>query len=251
MHKLRLRVDPADPPARQFTTRWLTFCKNQVVTVGTDVRNVLRQQTRQVFKSTRMPTTWRGEVYPKGDRLAYNPATLVYSRVPEVIDAHERGTPFRARARRYMAIAIDPGNWQFDTDSLRGSARVVDRRVLQSVLRPNKANSGEMRYVTVRRRSSPEQLRQQGWQFKAVRMRSGALLLFGSNAKTTNKIPKVPRSIAGRHGFKPIKHRGTGLTWIPLFWLVRQVEFKKTFDLPVLAHKAETALALAISRATP
>ncbi len=70
----------------------------------------LREMTRSAFKSKKLPTTWRGELYPKGDEETLSPAFYAYSKAPKIIQAFEEGTEIQVRNRKFLAIpAPDAG----------------------------------------------------------------------------------------------------------------------------------------------
>lgn len=58
-------------------------------------RDHLRQQTRAVGLGERLPNTWTGRAYPGGAKNSINPAGLVYSRAPDIMDAFTRGATIR------------------------------------------------------------------------------------------------------------------------------------------------------------
>lgn len=237
---LKITTSPTAPPAKQFEEAWLRLSKEAVKDVGRDVLTVLRQQTKGRFKSTRLPRTWRQEVYPPRDRLAYNPATLIYSKVPKIIDAHERGTPYGPVHKRFMAIPLDPETVSFTRNELISSARGVERLIWRrKQVEVNKTRLVQARYT-------PELLAARGWQFKAVRLASGALILFGA-ARQTTPAAKSSNTLS-KKGFAPKRGKTDNAVWIPMFWLVKMVGFRKTFDLPNLANKAQLALLLKFTK---
>ncbi|MBB3691456.1 DUF6441 family protein [Sphingomonas sp. BK580] len=58
-------------------------------------RDELRQQTRSLGLGDRLPNTWTARSYPDGQRNSINPAGVVYSRAPEIMDAFTRGATIR------------------------------------------------------------------------------------------------------------------------------------------------------------
>lgn len=59
------------------------------------VRDELRQQTRSVGLGDKLPNTWTARAYPDGEKSSINPAGVVYSRAPEIMDAFTRGATIR------------------------------------------------------------------------------------------------------------------------------------------------------------
>ncbi len=58
-------------------------------------RDELRQQTRSAGLGDKLPNTWTARSYPDGEKNSINPAGVVYSRAPEIMDAFTRGATIR------------------------------------------------------------------------------------------------------------------------------------------------------------
>lgn len=58
-------------------------------------RDELRQQTRSLGLGDKLPNTWTARAYPNGEKNSINPAGVVYSRAPEIMDAFTRGATIR------------------------------------------------------------------------------------------------------------------------------------------------------------
>lgn len=58
-------------------------------------RDELRQQTRSAGLGDKLPNTWTSRAYPDGEKNSMNPAGVVYSRAPEIMDAFTRGATIR------------------------------------------------------------------------------------------------------------------------------------------------------------
>lgn len=73
----------------------------------TNMKEELRSQMIAGGFSDRMAKTWRGQVYPSSG-TSLNPAALVYSKAPGIVDAYARGVTIVAKAgRRLLAIPTD------------------------------------------------------------------------------------------------------------------------------------------------
>lgn len=58
-------------------------------------RDRLRRQTTSAGLGSRLPNTWTARAYPAGAKNSINPAGLVYSRAPDIMDAFTRGATIR------------------------------------------------------------------------------------------------------------------------------------------------------------
>lgn len=68
--------------------------------------------------------TWRGEIYPGRGRKSVNPALLIWSKAPEIINAN-RGELIRSPRGAWLAIPI-PGSPAEEFPNPRGPATKVD-----------------------------------------------------------------------------------------------------------------------------
>lgn len=72
-----------------------------------EARAELKAQVVSAGLGTRLANTWRGETYPQS-RRSLNPAGMIWSRAPDIIDAFARGAKIVPVAgSRYLAIPSD------------------------------------------------------------------------------------------------------------------------------------------------
>lgn len=81
--------------------------KKKTTEVVKRLTNGLKQSLRDDIAAaklgTKLPKTWRSELYPKsGDSLT--PAGVVFSTAPHIIDGFDRGGVVRAKGHKYIAI---------------------------------------------------------------------------------------------------------------------------------------------------
>lgn len=93
---------------------------------GTDVRDQWRSQIISAGLGQRLARTIRSETYPKG-RNSLNAASMVWSRAPVIVDAHDTGPLIRREQGFYLAIPTaaagksrsgkrpTPGEWEART----------------------------------------------------------------------------------------------------------------------------------------
>jgi len=73
--------------------------------VTDDLKNELRQQVEAAGLGTRLANTWRGTTYPGDGRSSLSPATYVFSKAPDIIDAFDRAPiVIPLGGRKYLAI---------------------------------------------------------------------------------------------------------------------------------------------------
>ena len=91
---------------------FLTGNKAAVDRVGIVGKSRLRADVIKAGMSQRLANTWRYEAYPKGKRLAYEPASFLYTKASDIILAHSEATQIVAREKKYLAVptdAVPPG----------------------------------------------------------------------------------------------------------------------------------------------
>jgi len=114
------------------------------VSQATDgLKTELRTQITAAGLGTRLPSTWRGQVYPRG-KDSIQAAGLVWSKAPGIIRVYEEGTTIRSKSGFFLAIPtaaagrygdggrkIKPGRWERRTGQ---RLRFVYRRNAPSLL---------------------------------------------------------------------------------------------------------------------
>jgi hypothetical protein len=76
--------------------------------VSTGLKTALREQVVAAGLGGRLANTWRGKVYPDKGRQSVNPATLVYSKAPNIVDAFSRAPLIvPVNGTRYLAIPTE------------------------------------------------------------------------------------------------------------------------------------------------
>lgn len=64
----------------------------------------LRRMTAQALRSRKLPTAWRGVVFPKGEEETVGPAYFAYTESPKIIAAFETGAEISPIKGKFLAI---------------------------------------------------------------------------------------------------------------------------------------------------
>ncbi|TCP30696.1 DUF6441 family protein [Sphingomonas sp. BK235] len=179
-------------------------------------RDELRDQTRSVGLGDRMPDTWTARAYPDGEKNSINPAGLVWSRAPDIMDAFTRGATIRP---------IGGAQFLWIPTANVPRARTRSGRIRGNGQRPQRLASGAI---------TPEECESRfNTDFVMRRGRAGRLLAFmdlvagrarrgGSNVRAATRR----RVAAGREPKLTL-----------MFVLTRSVTMPKLFDLDASAGR--------------
>lgn len=108
---------------------------------GEGLKRDWRNEVKRAGLGNRLANTVRARSFPQG-QSSINAASLVYSRAPDILDAHDRGSLIRSSSGFYLAIPIAP-----DVQKMRapGNKRITPAgwerktgRRLRYVYRPGK-----------------------------------------------------------------------------------------------------------------
>jgi len=172
----------------------------------------LRQATRQAFNSRKLPTTWRGAVYPKSETTTLSPAFFVHSKAPKIIAAFDAGATIRPLgAKKYLWIPTE--NVPRTPGGGRMKPRDVVARVGPFIFRP---------------------------------LRGGGLIALAAGATARKRARRRGANASGRAGALKIS-RGGAL--IAFFILKPQVQLKKRLDLASIADRAGASYRVILERA--
>jgi hypothetical protein len=172
----------------------------------------VRDATRAALKSSKLPTTWRGQIQPKDDKPTLAPAYFVWSKAPKIIGAFSEGATIAPTGgRRYLWIPTE--NVPFK----RGGATLGPKEVTEKLGKffYVKSRSGNIVAFVMARVSLKRQHRRGGTSSRALK-------------RATKKDP----------GEK-----------VAMFILVRQVRLRKRLDPKGIAETAGARYALAYHQA--
>jgi hypothetical protein len=161
---------------------------------GRSLRTELRRQVTSAGLGQRLANSWRDKHYPN-QRL--DAASLVYSKVPQIIRAFDEGTVIRSRRGRFLAIPTENAPRK-GTDGRRISPRTFPEH-----------RFGPLRFVP--RSSGPSLLVVDG--------------LRTSHSRQTGELRGFRRAT------DRARRSGQGLTTVVMFLLVPQVKLGKRLDV--------------------
>lgn len=186
------------------------------------VQEELRQQVRAAFgaKASGVAGAWRTRVFPSG-RTSLRPAGLVWTKVPNIVDAFERGATIRPiGGSKFLTI---PTGFNRVGGRRGGKPRVTPAQMVASkkaFLRPFKSGRGFLWCLPVQANAGA-----------ASRSARRGLLAGGITTVATGKD-------RGRLRRKEVLAQG----FVPMFLLLRQVKLGKKFDLLGVALKSSKRL---------
>ncbi|MGD9545038.1 MAG: DUF6441 family protein [Methylocystis sp.] len=174
----------------------------------------LRSMTRSAFNSTKLPTTWRGKVFPEALRETLTPAFFAYSKAPQIVQAFEEGAEIVAHKGKFLAIPTP------DAGVRRSSVK-------------NKALT-----PAIWEQETGAKLR-----FLPLKNGNGLLVADGRYRRQSARARL-------RKSFKPIRTRIKGESpSIVVFFLVKQVRLKKRLDIAGIAERAGAKYSATYERA--
>lgn len=123
----------------------LMALKRGVASSTDDLKKALRQSTVTAELGDRLSKAWRSDVYPggqqgstgEGERLAYSPAGMVWSRATDVFMTHISGATIKPNRRRYLAVPVK------EVQDAWRSRGFTHRDGRQGPARGNAANAGQ------------------------------------------------------------------------------------------------------------
>ncbi|WP_439580638.1 DUF6441 family protein [Elioraea sp.] len=190
------------------------------------LKTELRQQVVSAFgaRGRGIANAWRARMFPQsGESLGA--AGIVWTKVPSIVDAFERGATIRARGSRYLAI---PTGFNAPQGRRGRGMRVTPQQMVasrQAFLRPFRSGRGFVWCLPVR-------------QGERIGRKRAPLIAGGLAAVATGNRRGAARWQAEllRQGF------------VPMFLLVPQVQLTKRLDVRGAGNRALARLPAAIVR---
>jgi len=203
------------------------------------LKRALRQQVVAAFgtRGRGIANAWRARVFPpSGESLGA--AGIVWTKVPSIVDAFERGATIRARGGRYLAI---PTGFNAPQGRRGRGMRVTPQQMVasrQAFLLPFRSGRGFVWCLPVRSGSHRGDAAMGSRQGERIGRKRAPLIAGGVAAVATGNRRGAPRWQAEllRQGF------------VPMFLLVPQVQLAKRLDVRGAGHRALARLPAAIVR---
>ncbi|WP_363346296.1 DUF6441 family protein [Methylocystis echinoides] len=172
----------------------------------------VRDATRQVLKSRKLPTTWRGQIQPKESKPTLSPAFFTWSKAPKIMAAFSEGATIAPTGgRRYLWIPTE--NVPVTSGGSRLKPAAVERKF-------------------------------KGFTFARARNGSLVALVMARQGSKRSKARGRPLKTTFRRATK--KDPGKK---VAMFILVRKVRLKKRLDVASIANAAGARFAVAYQKA--
>lgn len=190
---------------------------------GNGLKEELRDQMRGAGFSDRLAKAWQSADYPIDQHPTLQPAALVFSKTPGIVDAYARGVTIVARAgRRLLAIPTE------DTPRKGSGGRQQQNRAMS----PKEV---EARYGR-RLRFVPAKSAQ------GSRMSGRAVAFLVMDDLVTRKESGKLRSASVREIAGTSRNKGRQVKWVIMFALVASVRIPKKLDLQGALNRAAATL---------
>ncbi len=197
--------------------------RRAVAATGREVQSELRAQARSAgFKDggRSIANAWRLNLYPSAGTAptTFKPAALVWSRMPTVVTAFDRGATIVARGRTYMAIPTGYNAIGGRRSGRRGGLRITPAQMIQAGRR------GEA--FVLPSRSRP------GTTLWCLRVATAT----GTSRRTRNRlrlfVGNGTEVLTGhRKGQAQRRQEIVAQGFVPMFFLMRQVNLRKRLNI--------------------
>jgi hypothetical protein len=170
----------------------------------------LRATTLEAFDSSKLPTTWRGKLYPEdASSHTMTPAFFAFSKAPEIMIAFEQGATIQPLdGKKYLWIPTE------NVPRGRGGKRMSPQEVMARVGR-----------------------------FSFIPLRNGGLVAVAQAARTSKRGHRRGR------GRTPTLTRTKDGERLAFFILKKQVRLRKRLDISEIADRAGAQYAARYERA--
>jgi hypothetical protein len=193
----------------------------------------LRAQARSAnFKDggRAMANAWRVEVYPKAAKTTLRPAALVYSRMPDVVAAFDKGAVVRAGKSRYLAW---PTGFNAALGRRQGGRRGGLRVTPEQMMAAGKRKEAFVLPVVGSTRRDPARalwcLRVAGTSGITRRTRNRVRLYVNTSTEIAT---------GNRKGATQRRRELLQQGFVPMFFLAKQVTLRKRLDLAGVRGRA-------------
>lgn len=205
--------------------------RRAVTRTGQEVQSLLREQVRGAgFKDggRALANAWRLKIFPAANIETFHPAALVFSKMPEVVDAFDRGMPITVKSRKYLAFPTGHNA----LNGRRGAAGRGGLRVSTSEMMAARGGA----FVIPSRRNRSVSL----WCLRVKEAR-------GMTRRGRNRIRlfvgAATEVLTGhRKGRQQAARDLLAQGFVPMFFLVRQVIPRKLLDVGAVRDRAESML---------
>lgn len=211
--------------------------RRAVTTAGQQTQAELREQARSAgFRDggRAVANAWRLAIYPPPGRAptTLKPAALVYSRMPDVVQAFDKGATIRAKGRKYLAFptGFNAGGGRRNAGR-RAGLRVTPEQMIQAGRRgeafvlPSKTKQGQALWCLRITQENRTKRRVQLFVGRGVEVATGR-----------------------RKGLQQRRRELLKQGFIPMFFLLRQVSLRKRLNTDQVRARAGVRFASAAVR---
>jgi hypothetical protein len=213
---------------------------------GKRVQARLREQVMAAgFKGggRNVANAWRMRVYPRVPGRSLRPSAMVWSNMPNVVDAFERGARVTAKGGKYLAIPTGfnrvAGRRQSMAQRAAGGAAGVRVSTAEMVRARGQAfiirSKGNPRVALWCLRVSEAQRRSRGGRITREVWAANRIQVGTGRGTVAGLRPTAGRALLLERGF------------VPMFILVREVQHKKRLDVASVRRDAAGMLANAVA----
>lgn len=169
----------------------------------------LREMTAAALNSRKLPTAWRGRVFPKGGDPTLSPAFFAYTKAPKIIAAFEEGPTIRPLGgKKFLWIPTE------NVPRTRGGGRM-----------------------------DPKTLSERVGALKFVPLKNGGFVAMAAVSKSR---ARAHRRVGTGKGAIRVKRNGQMLAF---YILKPQVRLAKRLDVAAIAEKAGASYRISYERA--
>lgn len=212
--------------------------RRAVTTTAQQAQAELRTQARSAgFKDggRSVANAWRLKTFPASASVAtWHPAALVFSKMPDVVDAFDRGKLITAQKKKYLA-------WPTGYNAAGGRRNAGSRAGLRVTIEQMRAleKKKPREAFVIRAKSNPNVFLWclKIYEARGLTKRSRAKIIAGSDIEVFTANRKG-RAAAAKNLLKQ--------AFIPMFFLKKSVVLRKRWDVDAVAAHARNQLAASV-----
>lgn len=116
----------------------------------TRAKLAFRSDVRKGGLGDRLANTWQDKLYPQGRVQSWHPAVLIYSKAPEIVQAHTQGATIKAGKGIYLAIPTSNVTRSLGRGRRKLSPRQIEAQLRQPLVFIPSSNGNLLAFATTR-----------------------------------------------------------------------------------------------------